>query len=181
MNSVDQSIAETLKTTLGVNAPLEPPIATLARALVGPDNTLKLKTDAAGNVVSVAATKVLTAASTLTAADSGKTLFLGSATDFATTLPAPAAGLNFRFIVKTLATTTAHTIVTNGGADLIFGQILSSDGLAATLASAKDTVNLTKGATGGVVGDSIEFLSDGTNWYVKGYATVSAGMTFSVT
>ena len=39
------------------------------------------------------ANTTLTAASTLTAEDSGRVFFLNSATEFATTLPAPAAGL----------------------------------------------------------------------------------------
>ena len=37
----------------------------------------------------------LTAASTLTSAQSGTTFFLSSATEFATTLPAPSAGLTY--------------------------------------------------------------------------------------
>ena len=60
-----------------------------------------------------------TAASTLTAADSGKTIFLDAASEFATTLPLPAAGLRFTFIVKTAPVGTAYTVVTNGGANII--------------------------------------------------------------
>jgi hypothetical protein len=123
--------------------------------------------------------EVVAAANIITAAESGKTFFLNSATDFASTLPAPALGLRFKFIVTTAATTTAHTIITDGGDDVIFGAVATADGLASLLASAEDTISLTKTATGGIVGDMVEVISDGTNWYVSGLISVAAGITFT--
>lgn len=125
--------------------------------------------------------EVVTTTNVITAAESGKTFFLNSATDFVSTLPAPAAGLRFGFIVTTAATTTAHTIVTNAGADVIFGMVATADGLASVLGSAEDTISLTKTATGGIVGDRVDMISDGTNWYVTGQVSVAAGITFTVT
>lgn len=136
---------------------------------------LNMAADSSANVELVTTTNVIVAA------ESGKTFFLNSATDFLSTLPAPAAGLRFTFIVKTAATTTAHTIGTNGGADVIFGAVATADGNASVLASAEDLISLTKTATGGIVGDRIDLISDGTNWYVSGLVSVAAGITFTVT
>jgi hypothetical protein len=123
--------------------------------------------------------ELVTTTNVITAAESGKTFFLNSATDFVSTLPAPAIGLHYTFIVKAAATTTAHTIVTNGGADIIYGAVATADGAASVLASAEDTISLTKTATGGIVGDMVEVESDGTNWYVRGLVSVAAGITFT--
>ena len=125
--------------------------------------------------------EVVTTTNVITADETGKTFYLHSATDFVSTLPAPAIGLEFEFIVKTAATTTAHTIVTNAGADVIYGAVATADGLASVLASAEDKISLTKTATGGIVGDCCTVKSDGTNWYVKGLVSVAAGITFTVT
>ena len=55
--------------------------------------------DESANVENVTATNVITAA------ESGKTFFLNAVGGFTSTLPAVAAGLRFRFIVKTAPTT----------------------------------------------------------------------------
>lgn len=125
--------------------------------------------------------EVVTTTNVITAAESGKTFFLNSATDFVSTLPAPAIGLKYKFVVTTAATTTAHTIVTNGGDNVIYGAVATADGLASVLASAEDTISLTKTATGGIVGDMVEVVSDGTNWYCSGLVSVAAGITFTAT
>ena len=119
----------------------------------------------------------LTAASTLTAADNGKTLLLNSATEFATTLPAPTAGWRARFIVKAAPVGTAYTIVTNGGANLIDGLAVVNG---ATVAAAnEDTITFT--ASAAVSGDWVELISDGTNWYVSGQASAATGIAFTAT
>jgi hypothetical protein len=132
-----------------------------------------------GTVTGPESAELVTTTNLIGAAESGKTFFLHSATDFVSTLPAPALGLRYKFVVKTAATTTAHTIVTTGGSDLIFGAVATADGLASILASAEDTISLTKTATGGIVGDMVEVISDGTNWYVSGLVSVAAGITFT--
>ena len=63
----------------------------------------------------------VTAANTITYGECGKTFFLNSATEFASTLPTPIAGCSFRFIVKAAPVGTAYTVVTNGGSNLING------------------------------------------------------------
>ncbi|MFA5424889.1 MAG: hypothetical protein WC374_13630, partial [Phycisphaerae bacterium] len=68
------------------------------------------------NTVAVPASgvEVVAATNVILAAESGKTFFLDAVAGFQSTLPAPAAGLKFTFIVKTAPTSNGYTIVTNG-------------------------------------------------------------------
>ena len=113
------------------------------------------------------ATETTTAVDTLTAAQCGLTVFLNNATGYATTLPAPVAGCQFRFILVALLTSGNHTIVTNAGADLMIGGCnelevdTSNDG---PIDTNGDTFTIV--GTAESLGDLIEFISDGTSWYV---------------
>lgn len=123
-------------------------------------------------------TNVVAAASTLTAEQSGQTFFLNSATGFATTLPAPAAGLNYKFVVTTAPTSGNHTIVSNGGANIIQGNSFVSATAGTGVAAAnEDSINLI--ANQAAVGDEVQVVSDGTNWYVKVFVALGAGCTFT--
>jgi hypothetical protein len=123
------------------------------------------------------AVSTTTAASTLTAADSGKTIFLNSATEFATTLPLPAAGLRFTFIVKAAPVGTAYTVVTNGGANIIVGQQYNAAGAAGDTGTGDDTITFV--ASSSVAGDRVELISDGTSWFAYAFCTLAASITFT--
>lgn len=118
-----------------------------------------------------------TAASTLTAADSGKTIFLNSATEFATTLPLPAEGLRFTFIVKAAPVGTPYTIVTNGGANIIKGMQFNAAGAAGDTGTGDDTISFV--ASSSVAGDRVDLVSDGTNWFAYAFCTLAASITFT--
>lgn len=122
--------------------------------------------------------EVVTAANILTAAESGKTFFLDAVAGFLTTLPAPALGLNFKFIVKTSPTSNGYTIGTPT-ANIIFGMSVERAGGAGVAASAEDLITLV--ANESIVGDWQYLYSDGTNWYVHGMVDVAAGVTYTVT
>ena len=124
------------------------------------------------------ASEVLAAATTLTAADSGKTLLLTLAAGFATTLPAPVAGMKFKFVLA-LGITGAMTIVTNGGDNIIQGLVIGGGTGAAIVASDEDTITFVQTAES--VGDWVEVESDGTNWWVNGQVAADAGLTFTAT
>jgi len=122
----------------------------------------------------------VTATNVITAAESGKTFFLNSATEFVSTLPAPAAGLNYTFIVKAAPSGADYTVVTNGGANIIIGMV--------TCATANDlgqydnnadVVTFVDGAA--LVGDWIRVISDGTSWYLSGACFVAEGITSGTT
>ena len=132
------------------------------------------------NIASVPASgvEVVTATNIITAAESGKTFFLDAVAGFQSTLPAPAAGLKFTFIVKTAPTSNGYTIVTNGTTQKVL------KGLAVIAADAVGDVSAggttaTFVANQALPGDRIDMICDGTIWYMVGYAQVAAGLTIT--
>jgi len=123
------------------------------------------------------ATVSLTAASTLTAAQSGQVFFLNSATEFATTLPSPVAGLNYTFIVTAAPSGASYTIVTASSANIIKGQAVNAAGVAGDTGTADDTISFVDGQA--VAGDQVTVISDGTSWFAKAFCAVAAGVTFT--
>ena len=118
-----------------------------------------------------------TAALTLSTADSGDTIFLSSATEFATTLPLPAAGLSYTFIVAAAPSGASYTVVTNGSANIIKGQAYPASGAAGDTGTADDTISIVDGQS--VAGDRVLIVSDGTSWFAYAYCAVAAGVTFT--
>lgn len=119
----------------------------------------------------------VTAVNTLTYGECGKTVFLNSGTEFATTLPAPSAGCSFEFIVKAAPAGQAYTVVTSGGANLIDGSATVNG--AAVAAVNEDTITFT--ASAAVSGDWVRLISDGTNWYVSGQGVAATSIAFTAT
>ena len=120
-------------------------------------------------------TQVISSATTLSAADSGKLLSLNAAAGAQITLPAVAtsAGLNFRFQVQALFATTAWTIVAataviQGGAIVNSVHVASANRNTITFATAADTI-----------GDFVQLNCDGVNWYVSGVGHTAAAITFT--
>lgn len=121
---------------------------------------------------------VLSAAKTLTDSDSGKTFFLNLAGGFTVTLPSPRAGVNFEFIIKT-APTTAYIVAS--ATAIIRGQVYTVDANTANdpdfetsgVSNINFIANLAK------VGDSVEIVSDGTNWYVQGFCSIWNAITLA--
>ena len=130
-----------------------------------------------GNITGATATTELTAASTLTAAQSGRTFFLNAATEFATTLPTPAAGLRYTFIVKTAPSGASYTVVTASSANIIKGQAYPASGAAGDTGTADDTISFVDAQA--VAGDRVELYCDGTSWFAYAYCAVAAGVTFT--
>lgn len=131
--------------------------------------------------VGLGATETLTAATTLTADDNGGTYFLSATTEFATTLPAPRAGLSFTFIVSAAPSGASYTVVTSGSSNIIKGQVLSSDLNAANDAdletSGGDTISFVDGVA--VAGDRVDLVCDGSNWFAYGSCTAYNGITIT--
>jgi hypothetical protein len=116
--------------------------------------------------------ETLTAATTLTAADSGKT-YLISGTGYTVTLPAPFAGFSVKFIVAaafsidTVVQTPADNRDTLNGGVIVNGAIVESD--------ATDRVTFEDGAES--IGDFIEITSDGTSFFLFGNGNASSSIT----
>ncbi len=122
-------------------------------------------------------TEVVTSTNVIAASESGSTFFLSSATEFVSTLPVVAAGLNFRFIVGAAPSGASYTIVTNASANIIKGKQFSADGAAGDTGTSDDTITFVDGQS--VAGDMIEIHSDGTSWFAYGFSAVAAGITFT--
>ena len=144
-------------------------------ALTATAAELNQAADNSANVETVTTTNVIDAS------ESGKTFFLSLAGGFTSTLPAPAAGLRFKFIVKT-APTTAYIIATNAGANIMIGEInelevdTTEDG---PYDDNADAFNFVENLA--AVGDFVEFISDGTSWYYHGQTNLDGAVTTSTT
>ena len=130
----------------------------------------------AGTAIYREKTEVVTTTNTIGAAESGTTFYLNSAGGFTSTLPAPAAGLHFKFVVKT-APTTSYIITTNAAANVLYGKIFERAGTAGVAGAAADVINFV--ANNAIAGDTYLFDCDGTNWYITGSVDVAAGCTFA--
>lgn len=122
--------------------------------------------------------EVVTATNVITAAESGATFFLNSATEFASTLPAPALGLRYKFIVAAAPSGASYTVLTNASANVIIGGIneLEVDtGDDGPYSNAADTITFVDSVS--VVGDWCEVISDGTSWFLTGQANADGGIT----
>jgi hypothetical protein len=122
-------------------------------------------------------TEVVAAANTIAAAESGTVFFLNAANEFASELPAPAAGLHFTFIVTAAPSGASYTITTNGSANIIKGLQNSVAGDAGDSGTADDTITFVDGQA--VAGDKVELYCDGTNWFAYAISKVAAGITFT--
>lgn len=125
--------------------------------------------------------ETVTATNVLTKAESGKTMFLNSTTEFVTTLPAPVAGLEFEFIVTGAPSGASYTIVTASSANIIKGAVYTTDVNSATdpdlETSGGDTISFVDGKA--VAGDRVRVISDGTNWFAQGFCTVFDAITIT--
>lgn len=137
-------------------------------------------TYAYGDYVAVAENmlKSVTADTTLTPAQSGKTILLDAVGE-AITLPAAAdaAGCEFEFLCTVTTATTDWTIVTAGGENKIYGSAEVAGAVVA--ASAEDAITLVVAKF--LPGDYVTLKCDGTNWYVRGSVVTTAGLTFTAT
>lgn len=129
--------------------------------------------------LSIGGAEVVSAASTLSTGECGKTTYISSTTGFATTLPDPTLGCELKFVVSTDSTGTNHTIITDGGNDIIgFGLTADINNTAdpAFTASA-DTISFASATA--VQGDGVTLSSDGTYWYAVAFMSTVGGVTFS--
>ena len=123
-------------------------------------------------------TEVVTTTNVIAASETGTHFVLNSATAFVSTLPAPAAGLEFWFHAGvTQVTGGNHTIITNGSANVIVGSLSSREDAAGVVVchALADTISFI--ADKAVLGDLAHVWSDGTYWYLDGHCFVQDGMT----
>jgi len=122
-------------------------------------------------------TEAITAANTITAAESGTRFVMNTATARIQTLPSPAAGLEYWFYVGATEPTGTHTIVTASSANIIVGNVSSPEDAAGDVATVTDADTISLVASKAVHGDYAHVWSDGTNWYLDGMTKVQDGIT----
>lgn len=121
--------------------------------------------------------ETIAADDTLTIAETGKVIYLGTAgVDLNLPTAASSAGVTYRVVVSANFATTNMTVT--GGAsdasdDLIFGSLEVAG--AVVLCSDEDTVSFVN--TAELPGDFIELHSNGTNWLLTGQAGASGAIT----
>ncbi len=125
-------------------------------------------------------TKVAAATSTtaLTTADSGK-MILMAPNAAAITLPAATAGVNYNIVQTGDYATAPSTITQAASGEDFFGVIVSGE-LTGSVDTDSPVAANTKLGFGAASkkGDRAELVSDGTGWYVRGYARLNDGITF---
>lgn len=137
-----------------------------------------LSVEAGGGITGPA--EVVAATNAIAAAESGSTFFLNSATEFVSTLPPPALGLRFTFVVAAAPSGASYTIVTDSSANIILGHVLTSQdagGTADSETSGGDTISFVDGKA--VVGDRVDLECDGTNWFARCSSKVFDAITIT--
>jgi hypothetical protein len=119
----------------------------------------------------------LTAAYTIPEEANNRTYVLNAAAGIAVTLPTPKAGKRFKFIVGTIPATGAYTVVSKGGANVIQGLQNVNN----TLVPGSDEDTITFAQTNADIGDFVELVSDGTNWFASGQSFAASSFTFTAT
>ena len=122
-------------------------------------------------------TEAITAANTITAAESGTRFVMNTATARIQTLPAVAAGLEYWFYVGATEPTGTHTIVTASSANVIVGNVSSPEDAAGNVATVTDADTISLVASKAVHGDYVHVWCDGTNWYLDGQCKVQDAIT----
>ena len=121
--------------------------------------------------------EVISAAQTLTAADSGKVFILDAAAGATVTLPALEEGLYFKFIVGAAFATT-NWVIDSAEGDNINGIIADMGAtVAGVVAGAEDQINFVASAES--IGDWVELIADSANsqWIVTGMCAINGGIT----
>lgn len=124
-------------------------------------------------------TEVVTATNVITAAETGSTFFLNSATEFVSTLPAVAAGLRFTFIVSAAPSGASYTVVAASGTPIVGHVVCSQDAGGTADSETSGVLTVTFVDSKAVKGDRADFICDGTNWFVRATCKVFDAITLS--
>ena len=142
----------------------------------GEESVFVPKIATARNVITTAASTNYT----LYSKDSGSVILIAP-NDVNVTLPSAEAGMHFTFILTGTYDTAVSTIVQAAASEDFYGTLYgSSEGESAgtdadEAVSANTKIQFT---TGGLAGDHVHLVSDGTGWYAQAFATVYSAITF---
>ena len=142
-------------------------------ALTGVDEALFVP-----KIQTAAVTKVVSADTTLTAADFGKVILMG-ANGVDITLPSCAneAGATLEIILTADYDTAVCTVVQAAATQDFFGNHYDSTAGTSGDSGAAANTKITF-SSASVKGDRVELLSDGSVWYVKAFGKADGAITF---
>ena len=107
--------------------------------------------------------------------ESGVTFFLDLSTETcALQLPAPEAGLNYRFIVTAIGASKDFAVFTDATTTDIFGIGLEAGAHDATAAAGVSTFQFDHSDGAVAIGDRLRITSDGTHWYIVDLVVTTA-------
>ena len=121
--------------------------------------------------------------STISVIDTGKVFITpqtAGAVDVVYTLPAPSAGLHYRFINGAPAALSGSVqINTNVAAAILYGQLITgpTDGVALQAIAGSTQIRFLTAVS--LLSDVIDLYSDGTSWFVNAVSQVAGGITLS--
>ena len=118
---------------------------------------------------------ISTSTRTVLAEESGATFTLSRAAGSTLTLPAAATGLNYKFVVGVVLTGGIGYVIPSNPASKFFGPHNDAAGVAGGNAAGETTFTFVNDAA--LVGDFMETVSDGTNWYIFASARTAASIT----
>lgn len=117
--------------------------------------------------------KTVAAARTLTVEESGTCFILNAAAGVELALPDAGNGLNYKFVVGLAFATTDWTVLAPD--TTIQGSVIVNG--AHVVGADEDTISFV--ATAESVGDYVEIVSDGTDWFVSGSGALAGSITLT--
>jgi hypothetical protein len=121
----------------------------------------------------------ITAAETILNGDSGKVFIIDASGGSAYTITLPTtlkAGVNYQFKLKA----NGDIITVTAGSAIIYGQVLSGDASTAKVEESGGTAKTSVAfAAAAEAGAQVDFLCDGTYWYVRGSGTADNWLVFA--
>ena len=151
-------------------ARIEALIENLKREIAWGDGTSFKGHKAAVETLSAVGT-VAAPTKTLTAADSGLTMFCDISTvSVVIQLPTPSAGLHYKMILATASDNEASKdlLIHTGSDSVDMGGNIMVNGAVVEITSATSALAIDSSAGAATVGDYLIFDCDGTDWYVQG-------------
>ena len=151
-------------------ARIEALIENLKREIAWGDGTSFKGHKAAVETLSAVGT-VAAPTKTLTAADSGLTMFCDiSANSVVIQLPTPAAGLHYKIILSTASDNEAtfDLLIHTGSNSVDMGGNIMINGAVVEITNATSALAIDSSGGEATVGDYLIFDCDGTDWYVQG-------------
>ena len=113
-------------------------------------------------------------------AETGEVYFIDNSSGIIVVqLPAPRAGMYFKFIISSAGNNSANSfaVITDVVGTDVYGGILHNGAISEVQGVSTVEFDASEGAS--TAGDFLELISDGTSWYCWGNVDTTAGLAFA--